>query len=427
MPCLGSTEKKVLRRYPPSRTSQHRNGSNQDGSGVTLSGWKALVRGLVTRDDGAESNPPLSLFRFWTWINEPRSQLSVYTTPLTSPSCTFIAHISICNHSVLQANELLALAHMTNLGVLEIVDPADASGSTPVTDRLLRGWSETPGAFPTLRVLRILANHPLSPPALRYVSRLPSLAVFEVTLRDFRLPRDSLYATDLGWRAGKGFRARDMVDIFQAMEHFPEGPVLGLDDDDEEDFRLESILADIYTNDEEQVRLQPRTIPEKQGWERLRETLAGDRPGASPRKGTESDFGAWAFWLYAAVGWMNSNRDLVKQMPSLKREGRLRDIEVSPLPVACVQFGEQPRRPAVLTPVFTFVRPSQRPPSSPPAGGACTGTEGVPDDETHIRPLASTPGRGGSTAAKRNPQRTGGIKKNRKRPKFDDLLVPRPS
>jgi len=328
-------------------------------------------RGLVSEVE--ESDSPrmrLSLFRFWTWIHSPISQLSVYTAPLTSPSCSFITHLSIDDIPAFQADEFLALAKMANLGVLEIMDRGPGNGNTQVSDRLLRGWSETPGAFPALRVLRIHIRYGLTRHCIRYASQLPSLAVFEATMRDFSLPTHGRQALALGWRVEKSSSARTIVDTLRAMEYYPRAE----DDrwdydlsnevhasfvpyDRSNDFQLDYQLHQVYANDEEIVSLPPRSTRRDRNWELLETKLSNVETEAAPMISYQPDFGSWAFWLYAAVGQQNSNEDLRRQIPSLGRKGRLHDIEVSPLPVVCVRLGSGP---SVLqgapAPNFLFIR-----------------------------------------------------------------------
>ncbi len=59
--------------------------------------------------------------------------------------------------------ELLQLVQLTNLAVLEVIQPSDEANSWSfprVNDSIVREWSTTPGAFPLLRDFESLGGRP---------------------------------------------------------------------------------------------------------------------------------------------------------------------------------------------------------------------------------------------------------------------------
>jgi hypothetical protein len=85
-----------------------------------------------------------------------------------------------------RASDLMALAEMPNLGILELSDLSGRTQHEPATDvpvvdsvlndRLVRGWSEKQKPFPNLRVLLITSVHSsVTLLTLQYAARFPSL------------------------------------------------------------------------------------------------------------------------------------------------------------------------------------------------------------------------------------------------------------
>lgn len=125
-------------------------------------------------------NTALSLHRFMYQVRTPRLDLPLYTAPLTSPDLSFVAHLAILGGCTLSSADLLCLADMPNLGVLELMRPTLGNYAFPqVTDRLIRGWTEAPAPFPQLRVLRIWGTA-VSPESLPWAARLPSLYIYDI-------------------------------------------------------------------------------------------------------------------------------------------------------------------------------------------------------------------------------------------------------
>lgn len=149
-----------------------------DYRGVCLHAWKHFSKFLLAEDE----DKTLGLYRFRQHICKPGYDLKAYTQPLTSFPIDFITHLVISGGCTFSTSDLLCLTDIKNLGVLEIIQPADEMGSNfpEVTDRLIRGWTETEDPFPLLRILRIWGDQSTTQESLRWVSKFPSLALYDV-------------------------------------------------------------------------------------------------------------------------------------------------------------------------------------------------------------------------------------------------------
>ncbi|KFH43783.1 hypothetical protein ACRE_054780 [Hapsidospora chrysogenum ATCC 11550] len=130
--------------------------------------------------------------------------LQVYTRPLDAPATQFISHLFLSRGCEFSTSELLCLADMRNLGILEIVQAEGTmdglSGRPHVTDRLVRGWSEKEDPFPALRLLRVWCVESTTEASFQWVSKFPGLAVYDVVGRreDWRKGKER--ALEKGWR-----------------------------------------------------------------------------------------------------------------------------------------------------------------------------------------------------------------------------------
>lgn len=175
----------VVRRYP-----------------VSFDMWKTFSKVLHKED-----STTLSLHRSCQQIRDPKSPLPVYVEPLTSKTFDFVSSLSITVGFPIA--DLVRLSKMTNLGVLEIVNPYGSPTYDPyvrpfsaIEDRVVRAWARAAaddGAFPILRILK-LWNHPkLTGQSLEYLNCFPSLAVYDVSGCGFGLG-SKIEARKYGWR-----------------------------------------------------------------------------------------------------------------------------------------------------------------------------------------------------------------------------------
>ncbi|KAL1891164.1 hypothetical protein Sste5346_007796 [Sporothrix stenoceras] len=152
--------------------------------------------GILGGELSAAKPQPAHLY--CTQYRQPSSSLDVYIKELSAPLYEFVAHLRITTR--LQADfgvsELMKLALMPNLGILEIIEqPGSDEGryglnadghldSQQVSDRLVRGWSLTrPKPFPALRLLRLWGcnGNTLTPACLQYAADFPLLAHFDMS------------------------------------------------------------------------------------------------------------------------------------------------------------------------------------------------------------------------------------------------------
>lgn len=161
--------------------------------------------GLASR--GAESGP---VHLYCTQHRQPGNSLDTYITALRAPYSDFIGHIRITArlHADFGVSELMKLATLPNLGVLEIIElTPNRTNAVPsrlraskgpqgqisgelldvnqVSDRLLKGWSLTrPVPFPALRALRLWGcrGNMLTPVCLKHAAAFPLLAHFDVSV-----------------------------------------------------------------------------------------------------------------------------------------------------------------------------------------------------------------------------------------------------
>jgi hypothetical protein len=120
------------------------------------------------------------MYRYCQEIVNPPCPLSVYIDPLEKlDGC--LVYLYIDNVGRFERNELLSLATLDRLAVLELIEREPMGGG--IDDRLIRGWSQVaPGAFPSLRVLRISSQtHAVSKSSLDVVLGFPHLEIFDIT------------------------------------------------------------------------------------------------------------------------------------------------------------------------------------------------------------------------------------------------------
>ncbi|KIH93454.1 hypothetical protein SPBR_04422 [Sporothrix brasiliensis 5110] len=168
---------------------------------------------LRSKNTSPSSVEPLSEARrvhlYCTQYRQPRSSLDVYIIALSAPPYEFIAHLRIVtpHRADFGVPELMKLAKLPNLGVLEIIErapdrapwdqlrlnegmhgqSADAYlDPQQVSDRLVRGWSLTrPDPFPALRVLRLwgCSGYILTSACLQNAVKFPLLALIVVSIQ----------------------------------------------------------------------------------------------------------------------------------------------------------------------------------------------------------------------------------------------------
>jgi hypothetical protein len=186
---------------------------------MSLHAWKILSSGLIgasfvraykTREEGHNNQVtvPMAMYRYCQEIVNPPCPLAQYTLPLCGMN--HLAYLCIDNVAHFESHELVRLAYMSQLVVLELIE-RDPIG-TRISDRLIKGWTELAenfvvkiSPFPALRVLKITSRtHAVSEASLRHVLEFPALQIFDITAfpaQRWRMARD--IAAGYGWKATK--------------------------------------------------------------------------------------------------------------------------------------------------------------------------------------------------------------------------------
>ncbi|KAL2128112.1 hypothetical protein VTI74DRAFT_9635 [Chaetomium olivicolor] len=149
---------------------------------------------------GLETTLPMAIYRYNQDILNPPCELDTYTAPLSQLDHGCLTYLCIANIKHFETHELLALARLPRLAVLE-VNALDSSAEV-LSDRLVRGWGEVDGGFSSLRVLKITSNaHTVSQASLQYVLQFRMLEIFDVTaFRWSRWCRAEAIAAEQGWK-----------------------------------------------------------------------------------------------------------------------------------------------------------------------------------------------------------------------------------
>jgi hypothetical protein len=178
-------------------------------------------RALAAATDSAKAKgeeaatTEMGVLRFSLDIGAPQCRLSTYITPFMDWTEDLI-YFCIDNITRFQTHELIPLAKLPRLAVLEIVERQKEESL--INDRLFRGWAEGEGErFPALRVLKIGSrSHQVSEKSLQYALSFPSLEIFDI----IALPSSGLRSDEAkdiadrcGWKVdeagGNIYRRRD--------------------------------------------------------------------------------------------------------------------------------------------------------------------------------------------------------------------------
>jgi hypothetical protein len=344
--------------------------------GVSFHAWKLFSKCLLHDED----EKTLGLYRHREHICKPSYDLPTYTQPLLSPNVDFITHLVISGGCDFATNELLCLANMPNLGVLEVIQPADElrMAFPTVSNGLVRGWAEMENPFPLLRVLRVWGDESTTQDSLVSVAKFPSLALYDVMgLReDWSKPYE--HASRTGWELAEPVtRMEDSLLRYlllfasgeEALANGQRDMAKGIDSD------LVSLCADSrcavrfvdygqapalldYLNDSAKLHAP--------AWD----MEAASREGRSCH---EKTFEAWAFWLYAFIGQLTGDRDMAAPRSAAGQQPDTQAV-VGPFvlpskPMACLFLGHSGRggiatkpsyvsRGLFVTKRFTFIRRS---------------------------------------------------------------------
>ncbi|KAI5466474.1 hypothetical protein BGZ63DRAFT_400852 [Mariannaea sp. PMI_226] len=334
-------------------------------------GWKLLSKALLDEGDDRKT---LGLYRFRQHICRPGHELVRYTQPLTSPCVDFVTHLVVTGGCSFTTHELLSLADMPNLGILELIKPADELRAVfpTISNGLIRGWTEKEDPFPLLRILRIWGDESTTQDSLHWVSKFPSLALYDVRASrdDWQTPEE--VAQREGWELAaspsgpEDSLLRDLM-LFAPLEETRTNKLRELSR------RIDSDLVSLCSDSRCAVRFVPdRQAPilldyltdnakiQMPSWDL-------DAPGLEARACHGIPFEAWGFWLYSLLGQLSNDRDLAARGVRPDCQAVAGPFVLPSKPLACLYLGHSARggistRPSYLsrglfsTRRYTFTR-----------------------------------------------------------------------
>lgn len=311
-----------------------------------MQAWKLFSKILVADDE----DKTLGLYRFRQHICRPTEELKVYTQPLTTPSADFITHLVISGGCQFSTHELLRLAHMKNLGVLELIQPADEMRATfpKISDRLIRGWTEMENPFPLLRVLRIWGDQEITQESLRWVTKFPSLALYDVMASRNDWPSPSGAALEYGWEiAGSASGIEDSLlrylMLFAPLEQIRSSRLKDLAR------RVDADLSSLCSDSRCAVKfVADRQAPPLLNY--LTDTAKAYLPtwdidAASREAGSCHGvaFESWGFWLYSFIGQLGEDQDLRSRGVQSNTQAVVGPFILPSKPFACLFLGHNGR------------------------------------------------------------------------------------
>ncbi|KAH7212455.1 hypothetical protein DER44DRAFT_225216 [Fusarium oxysporum] len=323
-----------------------------EARGVSLHAWRYLSKLLM--DGGDDKN--LGLYRFRQHICHPGNDLTRYTQPLTAPPSDFITHIVIAGGCTFNTHDLLGLADMPNLGVLEIIQPTERTAFPNISDRLVRGWSEKPDPFPLLRVLRIWGDETTSKASLQWVSKFPSLAMYDVIGARDSWDASKVAAQEHGWEQADAPPHRLDDSLLRYLMLF-----VPLEETRDRNLRdlaasIDNDLVSLCSDSRCAVKfVQDRQAPLLLNY--LCDTAKENTPwwdtDAASREARTCHgvaFEAWAFWLYSFLGQLCSDQDLEARGALPYTYKAVAGPFILPSrPIACLHLGHTSQRGGIDT------------------------------------------------------------------------------
>lgn len=357
--------------------------------------WNLVSQCLTTADEV----PALGLYRFTRYIWIPHDELKIYTQPLLSQTTEFLAHLSISGDCQFGTREMLCLADLKNLGVLELMQPKGKlrSDFPDVNDRLLRAWAEVDDPFPLLRILRIRVERDITQNSLRWVTKFPSLAVYDVITHKRGWKDAHAFALEHGWETARLSSRVDYSLLRYMMLLAPvERRIRGrrLRDLDK---RVNADLRSLCRDSRRRVELvadrrAPPLLDYLTGTAEAYKRASSVEPSI-PIDGCEEEvFEDWAFWLYSFIGQISGDEDLQSRGYKVDTQAVVGRFVLPIKPMASLFLGCNDLaevRGFPKTKQLTFIR------SCPAAGkGACVPpcSPGATTGKKHARTHASSDG-----------------------------------
>ncbi|GFP55074.1 hypothetical protein TASIC1_0004069900 [Trichoderma asperellum] len=324
-----------------------------EARGVCFHAWKLFSTVLLREDD----EKSLGLYRFRQHICRPK----------------FITHLVLSGGCQFSSHELFCLTDMKNLGILELIQPADELGDVfpAVNDRVVRGWTESENPFPLLRILRIWGDQTVTQKSLRWVAKFPSLALYDVTgaRDDWASPFDD--AAEAGWEVTDVSGRQEGTLLRNLMLLVPDTHIIKTQDS------IKSVEADLVTLcSDSQCAI--KFVPDREAPPLLnyltdtgKKYMPSWDPDAASRQAGACHgvaFEAWAFWLYSFLGQLSSDIDIASQGHSVDQQAVAGPFVLPSRPMACLFLGHSGRggitsKPAYVsrglfsTKRYTFTRP----------------------------------------------------------------------
>lgn len=322
---------------------------------MCLHAWKLFSKILLAEDD----EKTLGMYRFRQHICHPTDELKRYTEPLTSLSTDFITHLVISGGCEFSTHEMFCLTGLKNLGILELIQPADdmRTAFPAVNDRLLRGWSEMDDPFPLLRILRIWGDEYTSEDSLRWVSKFPALALYDVmgSRESWQDPTGA--SLKFGWElavpaSGLEDSLLRHLMLFAPLEQIRSNRLKDLARRVDAD--LSSLCGD--------SRCALKFVADRQApplLDYLTDTAKAYTPtwdiDAAAREAGSCHgvaFETWALWLYSFIGQLGGDADFKARDIQADFQAVAGPFVLPSKPLACLFLGHNGRRGITSTPSY---------------------------------------------------------------------------
>ncbi|KAK2015387.1 hypothetical protein LZ32DRAFT_526675 [Colletotrichum eremochloae] len=329
-----------------------------ENRGVCFQAWKVFSKFLLAEDD----EKTLGLYRYRQHICQPSENLSHYLRPLESLAVDFVTHLNITGFCSFAENELLALARLKNLAILEIIQPADELRTIfpKVDDRLVRGWSEIDDPFPLLRILRLWGDESVTKKSLQYVSRFPSLALYDVNAsrNDWKGAADM--ALSEGWEMEEPLHGPQdtllwYLMLFDFVEESKPRQLQGLARN------IDDGLMNFCQSSNQPIKFipsrdAPSFLDHLSDAAKRNLSMYVDVPGYEAQTCKGFPFETWAFWLYSFIGQFTNDEDLTRVGLEPVQKTVSEQLVLPSKPLACLQLGHCGSARPGITPAVSYVR-----------------------------------------------------------------------
>lgn len=269
---------------------------------------------------------------------------------MSSFSADFITHLVISGGCGFGTHEMMCLAEARNLGVLEIIQPADELRAIfpQVSDSLIKGWTEVDNPFPLLRILRIWGDQTTTQASLQWLAKFPSLALYDVmgSREDWTSPHDE--DVNAGWELAQPISGLDdsllrYLMLFAPLEETRTNRLRDLSRSIDSD--LVSLCGD--------SRCALKFVKEREApplLDYLTDTAKvnisawdADAVSREARACHGVPFEAWAFWLYSFIGQISSDSDLESHGVKPETQTVVGPFVLPSKPLACLFLGHSGR------------------------------------------------------------------------------------